>query len=386
MLIPEIKADEHDFVALRRRFHALPELGYEEHQTSETVARLLGEWGYAVHRGLGGTGVVGTLSAGHGARRIGIRADMDALPILEETGLPYASTVPGKMHACGHDGHTAMLLAAARHLARSRSFDGTVHLVFQPAEEGLSGARRMMDEGLFDLFPCDAVFALHNWPNRPAGDLLFKPGVLMAAADNVEIIIRGRGGHGAHPELCVDPIVAGASTVMALQSIVARNIDPQDAAVVTVGAFLAGQASNVIPETATLRLSVRSFDEGVHDQLEARIKAIAAAQAESYGCTAETRYTRIYPVLVNSEAETAFARAVAVEVAGADRVSDVRRATPGSEDFAFMLQEKPGCYFQLGAGDGPMLHHPRFDFNDAILTRGASFWVHLVERYLPKVA
>ncbi|MEJ1158268.1 M20 aminoacylase family protein [Prosthecomicrobium sp. N25] len=386
MILPEIAADEHEFVSLRRHLHTRPELGYEEFETSDLVARLLGEWGYEVRRGLGGTGVVGTLRSGTGGRSLGIRADMDALPIEEETGLPYRSQTPGKMHACGHDGHTTILLAAARQLARSRRFDGTVHLLFQPAEEGLAGARRMMDDGLFELFPCDAVFALHNWPNRPAGDFLFKPGVLMAAADHVEITIRGKGGHGAHPEQTLDPVVAGASTVMALQSVVSRNIDPQDPAVVTVGAFQAGQASNVIPETALLKLSVRSFDEKIHDQLERRITEIAMAQALSYGCTAEVDYRRIYPVLVNAEAETAFARAVAVEVAGEGRVRDVVRPTPGSEDFAFMLQEKPGCYFMLGAGDGPMLHHPKFDFNDAILTRGASYWVHLAERFLPKAA
>lgn len=386
MLISEIVAEENDFVALRRQLHSRPELGYEEHETSDLVARLLGDWGYTVHRGLGGTGVVGTLTAGTGTRRIGIRADMDALPILEETGLAYASAVPGKMHACGHDGHTVMLLAAARHLARSRSFDGTIHLIFQPAEEGLAGARRMMDEGLFRLFPCDAVFAVHNWPNRPVGDFLFRPGVLMSAADNVTITIEGKGGHGAHPEMAVDPIVAGASTVMALQTIVSRNIDPQEPAVITVGAFQSGQASNVIPGAATLRLSVRSFAESVHDQLQDRITAVARLQAESYGCTATVDYRRIYPALVNTPEETAFAHALAVELVGADRARIVARPTPGSEDFAFMLQEKPGCYFLLGAGDGPMLHHARFDFNDAILTRGASFWVHLAERYLAKAA
>jgi hippurate hydrolase len=374
-----------EMVALRRRIHQHPELAFEEHATSSLVAERLAAWGYAVHRGLGGTGVVGTLRSGHGTKAIGLRADMDALPITEATGLPYASRHPGRMHACGHDGHTATLLAAARVLAQSRAFSGTLHLIFQPAEEGPGGAQRMIDDGLFERFPCDAVFALHNAPGQPVGTLAFRSGPALASADRAVITLRGTGGHGAMPHHAHDPIVAGSSLVMALQSIVARNVDPLAPAVVTVGLFQAGTANNVIPGTATLELSVRALDRDVRALLRRRIHELAQAQAASLGVQAEVVYEDGYPVLVNTPAETAFAQQVAVELLGPGRVRLDQPAVMGSEDFAFMLERRPGCYFFLGNGDGEgscMVHNPGYDFNDAAMETGAAFWALLVQRFL----
>jgi hippurate hydrolase len=376
-----------EIVEIRHRIHQHPELGFEEERTSDLVAERLTAWGYEVHRGLGKTGVVGTLKAGTGTRRIGIRADMDALPIQEATGLPYASKQAGKMHACGHDGHTAMLLGAAKYLAETRNFDGIAHLIFQPAEEGQGGARAMLDEGLFRLFPCDAIFAMHNMPGFPEGKLVFRAGPLMASADRCNITIEGVGGHGAFPQKTVDPVVVGASIVMALQSIVARNVHPLDPAVVTVGAFHAGEAANVIPPDATLKLSIRSLDPEVRKQLKARIVALVEAQAASYGATAKVDYREGFPVLVNSEKETAFATEVAKELVGAENVITDPRPLMGSEDFASMLEERPGCYLLIGNGDGEgncMVHNPGFDFNDACIPIGSRYWARLVERYLAK--
>ncbi|HSI41917.1 MAG TPA: M20 aminoacylase family protein [Xanthobacteraceae bacterium] len=373
-------------VALRRDLHAHPELGLEEVRTSDIVARELAGLGYTVSRGLAGTGLVGTLSQGTGRRSVGLRADMDALPILEETGLAYASTTPGLMHACGHDGHTAMLLGAARAIAERRNFDGTVHLIFQPAEENFGGARIMVEEGLFDRFPCDAVFALHNDPALPFGRFAFKDGPVMAAVDEAYITINGLGGHGAEPQETADPIVAGASLVMALQTIVSRNIHPLDPTVVTVGAFHAGSASNIIPERAELVVGVRSFDPQVRDELERRIRLIAQGQAESYGMSATVDYRRSYDATINHTAETDFLRNLAVRFAGAGEVSDLPRPSMGSEDFAYMLKARPGSYFFLGARasekDRP-LHHPGYNFNDDLLPIGAAFWTEVVEAYLP---
>ena len=303
----DVEAHREAMVALRRDLHRHPELAYRERRTGDLVAEALSSWGYEVHRGLGGTGVVGTLALGDGPRRVGIRADMDALPIVEATNLPYASGTAGVMHACGHDGHTASLLAAARVLAERRGFSGTLHLIFQPAEEGGAGARRMIRDGLFERFPCDAVYGLHNWPGVPAGRFGFITGPAMAAADRVTIRVVGKGGHGAVPQQTVDPVVASASLVMALQSVVSRNVGPLDAAVVTVGAIHGGQAANVIPDAVELQLTVRTFRPEVRDRIEARITALAKAQAESYGATAEIEYLRGYPVLVNHAAETDFA-------------------------------------------------------------------------------
>jgi hippurate hydrolase len=378
-----------EMVAIRHRIHADPELGFQEFHTSALVADLLAGWGFAVHRGLGGTGVVGTLRCGNGTRSLGIRADMDALPIHEQTGLPYASRNPGTMHACGHDGHTAMLLTAARHLARTRHFDGTLHLIFQPAEEGLGGARKMMEDGLFERFPCDAVFALHNVPGYPAGRFGFRSGAFMASSDTATITVHGKGGHGGMPAQAVDPVVVGASIVMALQTIVARNVDPTDSAVVTVGAFLAGNAPNVIPGTAELRLTIRSHSPRVRDLLQQRITDLAQAQAASYGARAQVDYQRRYPVLVNHEAETAHARRVALEWLGPEGLIQDLQPQSGAEDFAYILEQTPGCYLIMGNGDGEhagahgcMVHNAAYDFNDACLPMGATYWVKLTEDFL----
>ena len=378
-----------EFVALRRDLHRHPELAFEEHRTAALVAAKLEDWGYAVTRGLGGTGVVGTLVRGRGPRRLGLRADMDALPIQEQateaSGRPWASERPGLMHACGHDGHTAMLLAAARQLAEEAAFDGTLHLIFQPAEEGGGGALRMMADGLFERFPCDAVFAMHNMPGVPQGHLVLREGAAMASSDYATITLQGTGGHGAMPQHAADPVVAAASLVMALQTVVSRNVDPLQAAVVTVGALHAGQANNVIPATATLELSVRALDRGVRTLLEQRIRALAEAQAASFGVRAEVAWRPGYAVLVNSAAETAFAREVALEVVGAERVVPQGPPLTGSEDFAFMLERVPGSYLLVGNGDGPgscMVHNPGFDFNDDNIAVGSAFWVRLAQRYL----
>ncbi len=388
-LLAALTAQADEFIAVRRDIHRHPEMGYKEYRTSDLVAEQLSAWGYQVTRGLGGTGLVGQLKKGTGERRIGIRADMDALPIDEATGLPYASCNAGIMHACGHDGHTAMLLAAAKHLAQHGRFSGTLNVIFQPAEEGLGGAKKMMEDGLFKQFPCDAIFAMHNMPGQPQGHLVLRDGSAMASSDNVTITLHGKGGHGAMPHLAIDPVVAGSAIVMGLQSIVARNIDPQHMAIITVGAFNAGVANNVIPQTATLRLSVRSLDREVRSLLEQRICELVQAQAKSYGVTAEIDYQRGYPVLVNHWAETEFARAVAEELVGPERVVRQGRALNGSEDFAFMLEEVPGSYVLIGNGDGSgdghgacMVHNPGYDFNDKNVAIGSAFWSLLVERYL----
>ena len=383
-VLPGIRVIEAEMVALRHRIHSHPELGFEEFVTSDLVAECLQAWGYAVHRGLGGTGVVGTLRNGEG-RALGLRADMDALPIQEATGLPYASKLDGKMHACGHDGHTATLLAAARYLAEHKPFKGTLHLIFQPAEEGMGGAREMMNDGLFTLFPCDAVFALHNMPGHPVGKFGFLSGPFMASSDTVTIRVSGRGGHGAMPHKAIDPVVVCASMVMALQSVVARNVNPLDMAIVTVGAIQAGNAPNVIPDTAEMRLSVRALKAEVRDLLQTRITALAHAQAESFGARAEVDYNRRYPVLVNHPAETELAREVARQWLGDESLIDNMVPLTGSEDFAFLLERRPGCYLIIGNGDGEggcMVHNPGYDFNDACLPLGATYWVKLAERYL----
>ncbi|WP_028218766.1 M20 aminoacylase family protein [Paraburkholderia oxyphila] len=386
MAIPTAIADiEEEMIALRHAIHAHPELGFEEFVTSDLVAERLTEWGYDVHRGLGGTGVVGTLKVGTGTQRLGLRADMDALPIQENTGLDYASRVPGKMHACGHDGHTAMLLAAAKHLAQSRSFDGTLHLIFQPAEEGLGGAKRMLDEGLFERFPCDAVFAMHNMPGFPTGKLGFRPGPFMASSDTVIIDIDGRGGHGAVPHKAIDPVVVCANVVLALQTIVSRNVPPLDMAIVTVGAIHAGEAPNVIPQTAQMRLSVRALRPEVRDLLEERIKTLVHAQASAYGATARIDYQRRYPVLVNDAEMTALAQDVARDWLGEDGLIEDLPPLTGSEDFSFLLEQCAGSYLIIGNGDGEggcMVHNPGYDFNDDCLATGAAYWVKLAERFL----
>jgi len=395
-LLDALHARIGEFVRLRRDIHQHPELAFEEHRTAALVADKLEGWGYTVERGIGGTGVVGRLVRGTGSRRLGLRADMDALPIDETSGVEWASTRPGLMHACGHDGHTAMLLAAARHLAEHGTFDGTLHLIFQPAEEGGGGALQMMSDGLFERYPCDAVFAMHNMPGVAQGRLVFRDGAAMASSDYATITVEGVGGHGAMPHRAADPIVAAASLVMALQTIVSRNIDPLHAAVVTVGALHAGQANNVIPASARLELSVRALAREVRALLERRIRALVAAQAESFGCTARIDWRPGYAVLVNTPAETAFAREVALDLLGPDKVTLNGPPLTGSEDFAFMLERVPGSYLLIGnglgeqGGDGSpaasacMVHNPGYDFNDANLPVGAAYWVRLAERFLLK--
>ena len=376
-----------EFIQLRRDIHRHPELAFEEHRTSELVASKLKAWGYSVHRGLGGTGVVGTLQRGNSKRSLGLRADMDALPIQEKTGLDWASQSPGLMHACGHDGHTAMLLAASQALAEDKRFNGTLHVIFQPAEEGGGGAVRMMQDGLFELFPCDAIFAMHNMPGVPAGHFVFREGPAMASSDYVTIRVHGTGGHGAMPHRCADPLVAASSIVLALQTVVSRNVDPLETAVVTVGALHAGQANNVIPALATLELSVRALRPDVRLLLESRIKSLVAAQAESFGVTAEIDWKPGYCVLVNSAKETDFARQVALNMLGADKVTPQGPAITGSEDFAFMLEKVPGSYLLIGNGDGDsvgacMVHNPGYDFNDDNIAIGSAYWINLAKAFL----
>ena len=375
-----------EFIQLRRDIHRHPELAFEEHRTAELVASKLESWGYQVNRGLGGTGVVGTLKRGTSTRSLGLRADMDALPIQEASGAEWSSTKPGLMHACGHDGHTAMLLAAAHELARNTEFDGVLHLIFQPAEEGGGGALRMMQDGLFDLFPCDAIFAMHNMPGVPVGQFVFRSGSAMASSDYVTIRVNGTGGHGGMPHRAADSLVAAASIVMALQTVVSRNVDPLHTAVVTVGSIQAGKANNVIPALATLELSVRALDPGVRKLLEQRIKAIATSQAESFGCKAEVDWKEGYCVLVNSENETNFARQVALDLVGAERVVLNGPPLTGSEDFAFMLEKIPGSYLLIGNGDGDasgacMVHNPGYDFNDDNIATGSEYWIHLTKEF-----
>jgi hippurate hydrolase len=376
-----------EFIQLRRDIHRHPELAFEEHRTAELVANKLEAWGYEVHRGLGGTGVVGTLKRGTSTRSVGLRADMDALPIQEASGAEWTSTKPGLMHACGHDGHTAMLLAAAHELAHNAEFDGVLNLIFQPAEEGGGGALRMMQDGLFERFPCDAIFAMHNMPGVPVGKFVFRSGSAMASSDYVTIRVMGTGGHGGMPHRASDSLVAAASIVMALQTVVSRNVDPLHTAVVTVGSIQAGKANNVIPALATLELSVRALDPGVRKLLEQRIKAIATSQAESFGVRAEVDWKEGYCVLVNSEQETEFARQVALDLVGADRVVLNGPPLTGSEDFAFMLEKVPGSYLLIGNGDGDsagacMVHNPGYDFNDDNIATGSDYWIHLVKSYL----
>jgi hippurate hydrolase len=375
-----------ELVGIRRHIHQHPELSFEEVDTAALVAERLEGWGYAVTRHIGGNGLVATLKVGSSTRSIGLRADMDALPINEQTGLSYASCHHGKMHACGHDGHTAMLLGAALQLARTRNFDGTVQLIFQPAEEAgyNSGAEQMIKDGLFERFPVDAIFGMHNHPGVATGTFMFRSGPFMAACDTVKIKVNGKGSHAARPHLSIDPLVSAASLVMALQTVVARNVDPMETAVVTVGSLHAGHAANVIPEFATLELSVRSFKPEVRELLEQRIRALVSSHVESYGASAEIDYIHGYPVLVNSEAETEFARQVAQELVGEEQIIAPFGPIAGSEDFAYYLQQRPGCFLRVGNGAGkPMLHNAHYDFNDDNVGIGAAYWTRLVERYLP---
>lgn len=377
-----------EFVEIRHRIHANPELAFEEFATAELVAEKLKQWGYKVSTGIGGTGVVGQLKQGQGIRSIGLRADMDALPIMEETSLPWASKSLGKMHACGHDGHTASLLAAAKIIAQKKNFNGTVNLIFQPAEEGAGGAKAMIADGLFKKFPCDAIFAFHNMPGIPQGKVVTKSGPMMASSDYLTIRLTGIGGHGGFPHRATDVIVAGSSIVMALQSIVSRNIDPLNSAVITVGAFNAGYANNVMPSEAKLEISVRALDRSSRDILKDRIFKVIQSQAESFDILAELDWREGYTVLVNSEEETNFLADVASKVVGSEAVDIQGESLTGSEDFAFMLEEVPGCYFLVGNGSNQekqgacMVHNPGYDFNDLNIQVAAKIWSELVHQYL----
>jgi hippurate hydrolase len=384
-LLAAIDAISPEMVKIRQQIHAHPEIAFEEVKTSELVAERLNAWGYQVTRGIGGTGLVGQLKKGNGSKSLGIRADMDAPPILERTGLPYASTVHGKMHACGHDGHTAILLCAAKYLAESADFNGTLNLIFQPAEENEGGALRMVDEGLFDQFPCDQIFALHNSPGLPVGQLAMSKGPAMASFDRVTVTLTGVSAHGAMPHHGVDPMQCVASIVLGLQSIVGREINAQRSAVITVGAIQAGETYNIVPELATLKIGVRALDPRVREQLEQRIQAFIHGQAQAYGLKCEIEYIQKYPVLVNADEPLEFARQVAQELVGADNVGE-REPTMGSEDFAYMMQVRPGAYVRLGNGTGEdggcMVHNPGYDFNDKALPIGAAYWVKLAQRFL----
>jgi hippurate hydrolase len=373
-----------DLVAIRHQLHSHPELSYQEVATAELAATKLEGWGYTVTRKVGGEGLVAQLRCGTGNRSIGLRADMDALPIHEENEFAHRSQTKGVMHACGHDGHTTMLLGAAAQLARTKNFNGTVNLIFQPAEEAGfdSGAQRMMKDGLFERFPCDAVYGLHNTPGLAVGKFGFRSGAFMAACDTVIITIHGKSGHAARPHLAVDPIVMAGSLIMALQTVVSRNIDPTQTAVVTIGVLRSGNVANVIPDTARLELSVRSFSPQVRKLLRARIENLAHQQCGSYGGTAELEYKEGYPVLVNSSQETTFAADVARELFGAEQVIEPYELIAGSEDFAYFLEQKPGCFFRLGNGATPMVHNSRYDFNDESILIGAAFWTRLVDTYL----
>jgi hippurate hydrolase len=383
-VLPGIAQIQDEMIALRRSIHAHPELGFEEFNTSKLVAERLTQWGFQVSTGVGKTGVVATLKNGEG-RSLGLRADMDALPIQESTGLPYASRIDGVMHACGHDGHTATLLAAGKYLAQTRAFKGTLHLVFQPAEEGLGGARKMLEDGLLERFPCDAIFAMHNVPGYPAGHFGFYSGPFMASADTVTIKVVGNGGHGAVPHKAIDPVVVCASIVMALQSIVSRNVNPQEMAIITVGSIHSGSASNVIPSYAEMSLSVRALTPEIRQLLELRITELAQGQAASFGAQAHIDYQHCHPVLINHPEQTAFAREVARDWLGEGQLINDLRPFTASEDFAFILEKCPGSYLVIGNGQGDsgcLLHNPAYDFNDACLPIGASYWVKLAEGFL----
>ena len=378
-------ADLHqEITAWRRDLHAHPELRYDVHRTAGTVADKLKSFGCdEVVPGIGRTGVVGVIRGRKaGNKVVGLRADMDALPIEEETGLPYKSTVPGKMHACGHDGHTAMLLGAAKYLAETRNFAGTAVVIFQPAEEGGAGALAMVKDGLISRFGIEEVYGMHNYPGIPLGEFAIRPGAMMAAADHIEIALEGKGGHAARPHLAIDTILVGAQIINQLQSIVARNVDPLESAVVSICMFQAGHTDNVIPQHAKLRGTARSLTKEVGELLHKRIGEVVEGTARLYGATAKITYTNGYPVVVNHERQTAFAAEVAREIAGRDKVDTDVAPVMGAEDFAFMLAERPGAFIFVGNGDSAGLHHPAYDFNDETIPVGTSYWVRLAETAL----
>ncbi len=388
--VEEIRNFHAELREIRHDIHAHPELGFEEERTSEIVAGRLAAWGIEVHRGLAKTGVVGVVRGrdGSGGRAVGLRADMDCLPIREAGNLPYRSRHDGRMHACGHDGHTTMLLGAARYLAATRAFEGTAYLIFQPAEEGGGGGRKMVEEGLFERFPANEVYALHNWPGLPPGKIAVRAGAMMAATDEIQITVRGKGGHAAMPHLAVDPVLLSAHIITALQSITSRNINPVDALVVSVCSMQTSQvgAFNVLPDSVTLIGTVRSFRPETRDLAEARIRQIVTGIAGSLGGSAEVQYQRGYPATVNTAREAEFAARVGEKVFGKDNVVRDADPTMGGEDFSYMLQARPGAYVWLGQGGGPtgcFLHNPGYDFNDDVIPLGAGYLAALVEESLP---
>lgn len=381
-LLNALTADQEQMKAWRHHMHQHPEVAFEEHNTARYIADLLRGWGYEVTENIGKTGLVARMSCGDGKKSIGLRADTDALAVQEMIEGGHKSTIPGKSHTCGHDGHSAMLLGAAHYLAHTRAFNGTVNLIFQPAEEIMGGAVAMIKDGLFERFPMDAVFGMHNMPTLERGKLYFTAGPVMAAVDNWEIVLTGKGSHGSMPEKSIDPVVAGASLVMALQTIVSRNVGAKDSAVVTVGAFLAGDAGNVIPQTATLRLSIRSSAPETRKLVLDKVRAITAAQAASFGVGHEIVEGPPGAVLVNDPVQTAECADVARALLGDDQVVMPGPTFMGSEDFAYYAQHKPGSYCFIGNGDTPMVHHPMYDFDDRNLPVGATYWVALVQHYL----
>ncbi|MQA41363.1 M20 aminoacylase family protein [Rugamonas aquatica] len=393
-LVDPIIAFQSEIQQIRRDLHAHPELCYEEKRTSEVVADKLAEWGIPVIRGLGLTGVVGIIKGGNSKRAIGLRADMDALPMQEVNTFAHASRHPGKMHACGHDGHTAMLLGAAKHLAAHRNFDGTVYLIFQPAEEGGAGARRMIEDGLFEQCPMDAIYGMHNWPGAATGTMSVVEGPMMASSNEFYVTVKGKGAHAAQPHKGIDPVMVAVQIAQSWQTIISRQKSPLDTAVLSITQIHAGSATNVIPDEAELVGTVRTFTQPVLDMIEQRMEEIARHTAAAFGAEVEFKFRRNYPPLVNHAAETRFAVEVMKSVVGADNVDDNVEPTMGAEDFAFFLQAKPGCYVFIGNGEGEhrdgghglgpcVLHNGSYDFNDNLLPIGASFWVRLAEQALP---
>jgi len=397
-IIEPLVAWQADLQAIRRDLHAHPELAFEEHRTADVVATRLQQWGVTVHRGLGGTGVVGVIQGERpGARTIGLRADMDALPMPEANTFAHASRHEGKMHACGHDGHTAMLLGAARYLAAHRDFAGTVYVIFQPAEEAGGGAKHMIDDGLFQRFPMDAVFGMHNWPGIPVGHFAVTPGPIMASSNEFHIVIEGKGTHGGMPHLGVDPVMAAVQTAQSLQTIITRNRHPLDAAVLSITQIHTGSADNVVPNQAELRGTVRTFTLDTLDLIEQRMGDIVRLSSEALGCTGTLTFQRSYPPTINHAPHTRFCVEVMRGIVGADCVDDAVQPSMGAEDFAYMLQAVPGCYVWIGNGEGDhrdaghglgpcMLHNGSYDFNDAVLPLGATYWVRLATAWLGQAA
>jgi len=392
-LIDPITRFHSELQKIRRDIHAHPELSYEEQRTSDVVAQKLTEWGIPVVRGLGITGVVGIIKNGSSTRAIGLRADMDALPMPELNTFPHASRHEGKMHACGHDGHTAMLLGAAHYLSQHRDFDGTVYVIFQPAEEGGRGAERMIQDGLFEKYPMDAVFGMHNWPGMKAGTFGVTPGPMMASSNEFHVVVKGKGSHAAQPHKSIDPVMTAVQIAQSWQTIVSRNANPNDPAVVSITQIHAGSATNVIPDNAALIGTVRTFSTPVLDMIERRMKEIAEHTSAAFDAEVDFTFNRNYPPLVNHAKETAFAVEVMQGIVGADNVNATVEPTMGAEDFAFMLQHKPGCYVFIGNGEGGHrdsghglgpcnLHNPSYDFNDDLLPIGATYWVRLAEAFL----